>query len=178
MREDAERDRDPRSDADAANKLRLIADWAWPPLSDALKACTRDIERGMPLRRVCRRVTELLQLATDIAANPLLALFMAAKVDDNPDEESGRDRISYYIRGRSVPHPGALKAIANALDVKPEDLLPVEAPAASEWLAKGHAETVREEIIPRLESVLRWLRKPRLVYSADVGAPQEPNPAA
>jgi hypothetical protein len=73
MREDAERDRDPRSDADAANKLRLIADWAWPPLSDALKACTRDIERGMPLRRVCRRVTELLQLATDIAANPLLA---------------------------------------------------------------------------------------------------------
>jgi hypothetical protein len=27
MREDAERDRDPRSDADAANKLRLIADW-------------------------------------------------------------------------------------------------------------------------------------------------------
>ncbi len=36
----------------------------------------------------------------------------------------GRDRISSYIRGKYLPRPEALEAIAKALKCKPEDLLP------------------------------------------------------
>lgn len=36
----------------------------------------------------------------------------------------GRDRISNYIRGKYLPRPDALAAIATALKCKPEDLLP------------------------------------------------------
>ncbi len=36
----------------------------------------------------------------------------------------GRDSISLYIRGRSLPGPLQLKALCAALDAKPEDLLP------------------------------------------------------
>jgi transcriptional regulator with XRE-family HTH domain len=38
----------------------------------------------------------------------------------------GRDRISSYIRGKYLPRPEALEAIAKALKCKPEDLLPPE----------------------------------------------------
>lgn len=36
----------------------------------------------------------------------------------------GRDAISTYIRGRSFPEPRTLKRLAEALDMKTEDLLP------------------------------------------------------
>jgi transcriptional regulator with XRE-family HTH domain len=36
----------------------------------------------------------------------------------------GRDRISSYIRGKYLPRPDALEAIAKALQCKPADLLP------------------------------------------------------
>lgn len=36
----------------------------------------------------------------------------------------GRDRISSYIRGKYLPRPEALAAIAKALKCEPEDLLP------------------------------------------------------
>lgn len=36
----------------------------------------------------------------------------------------GRDRISSYIRGKYLPRPDALEAIAKALKCRPEDLLP------------------------------------------------------
>lgn len=36
----------------------------------------------------------------------------------------GRDRISSYIRGKYLPRPEALEAIAKALQCKPADLLP------------------------------------------------------
>lgn len=36
----------------------------------------------------------------------------------------GRDRISSYIRGKYLPRPEALDAIAKALQCKPADLLP------------------------------------------------------
>lgn len=36
----------------------------------------------------------------------------------------GRDRISSYIRGKYLPRPEALAAIAKALKCQPEDLLP------------------------------------------------------
>jgi transcriptional regulator with XRE-family HTH domain len=39
----------------------------------------------------------------------------------------GRDRISSYIRGKYLPRPEALEAIAKALGCKPSDLLPPEA---------------------------------------------------
>lgn len=39
----------------------------------------------------------------------------------------GRDRISSYIRGKYLPRPEALEAIAKALKCKPEDLLPPDA---------------------------------------------------
>jgi transcriptional regulator with XRE-family HTH domain len=38
----------------------------------------------------------------------------------------GRDRISSYIRGKYLPRPEALEAIAKALGCKPSDLLPPE----------------------------------------------------
>jgi transcriptional regulator with XRE-family HTH domain len=39
----------------------------------------------------------------------------------------GRDRINCYVKGRSLPTPLYLKAIAAALRQKPEDLLPPDA---------------------------------------------------
>ncbi len=36
----------------------------------------------------------------------------------------GRDRISSYVRGKYLPRPEALEAIAKALQCKPVDLLP------------------------------------------------------
>ena len=36
----------------------------------------------------------------------------------------GRDSISTYVNGKTFPTPRALKALADALRVKPEDLLP------------------------------------------------------
>jgi transcriptional regulator with XRE-family HTH domain len=45
----------------------------------------------------------------------------------------GRDSISLYIRGKSLPSPTYLTAIAQALDCKPEDLMPVRGlPTAQE----------------------------------------------
>ena len=36
----------------------------------------------------------------------------------------GRDRISHYIRGISLPRPEALSLLAQVLDITPDDLLP------------------------------------------------------
>lgn len=38
----------------------------------------------------------------------------------------GRDAISTYVRGRSFPEPKSLKAIAEALRMQPQELLPNE----------------------------------------------------
>lgn len=38
----------------------------------------------------------------------------------------GRDAISTYVRGRSFPEPKSLKALADALRVEPQELLPNE----------------------------------------------------
>jgi transcriptional regulator with XRE-family HTH domain len=65
----------------------------------------------------------------------------------------GRDRISSYIRGKYLPRPEALEAIAKALKCKPEDLLP-----------PGGVPSVVEEGQPRfskvfLESIDEWRRR-------------------
>jgi len=70
----------------------------------------------------------------------------------------GRDAISTYVRGRSFPDPKSLKKLADALDMKPLDLLPnavmraidSEAPAFEMRQAAGHPDKV-------------WLRVNRLV---------------
>jgi len=41
-----------------------------------------------------------------------------------PDKSFGRDLVSSYISGRYVPNPINLEALANALGVRPEELLP------------------------------------------------------
>lgn len=41
-----------------------------------------------------------------------------------PDKQFGRDLISSYISGRYVPSPINLEALARALDVRAEELLP------------------------------------------------------
>ena len=38
--------------------------------------------------------------------------------------DMGRDSVSTYIRGRSVPSPQNLEKLSNALNVKPEELYP------------------------------------------------------
>jgi len=44
----------------------------------------------------------------------------------------GRDNISKYVRGKVLPLPAALDAIARVLELRSQDLLPVRASAASE----------------------------------------------
>lgn len=46
--------------------------------------------------------------------------------------EIRRDNISHYIRGIALPRPDKLEAMARALGVKPEDLLPRGAPSAAD----------------------------------------------
>jgi transcriptional regulator with XRE-family HTH domain len=43
----------------------------------------------------------------------------------------GRDSISLYIRGKSLPGPLHLKALCTALGAKPEDLLPTRGVSAA-----------------------------------------------
>jgi transcriptional regulator with XRE-family HTH domain len=44
----------------------------------------------------------------------------------------GRDSFSHYLRGRSLPRPAYLEAMAKALGVRPEDLMPAAAPSMIE----------------------------------------------
>jgi transcriptional regulator with XRE-family HTH domain len=69
-----------------------------------------------------------------------------------------RDSISVYVRGKSLPTPASLKALSEALDVPPEELLP------------NHIESAIDEDNPSLEiktSVgapnLAWVRMNRAV---------------
>jgi len=63
----------------------------------------------------------------------------------------GRDRISSYIRGKYLPRPDALEAIAKTLKCKPSDLLPPagvpsvvkEAPIAEFKLLDGQRYGIR-----------------------------------
>lgn len=50
-----------------------------------------------------------------------------------PDKKFGRDNVSNYVRGLVMPGPLHLEALAKALGVKPDDLLPHrEAPNAEQ----------------------------------------------
>lgn len=69
-----------------------------------------------------------------------------------------RDSISVYVRGKSLPTPASLAALARALEVKPQDLLP------------NHIESAIDEDMPALEMKVSpnmpnsaWLRVNQLV---------------
>lgn len=69
-----------------------------------------------------------------------------------------RDSISVYIRGKSLPTPQSLQALANALGVSSDDLLP------------NHVENAIDEDYPALDIRVSpgspdkaWLRVNRLV---------------
>jgi transcriptional regulator with XRE-family HTH domain len=72
-----------------------------------------------------------------------------------------RDSVSTYIRGISLPEPGNLERLANALGVDPVDLLP------------NHIEAAIDNDVPSLEMKVSgsdprvaWLRINRLVSTA------------
>ena len=48
-----------------------------------------------------------------------------------PDQRFGRDNVSVYIRGKTLPGPVHLNALCKALGVKPEELLPARAPSTT-----------------------------------------------
>lgn len=72
-----------------------------------------------------------------------------------------RDSISTYIRGKTLPTPQKLEALAKALNVKPEELLP------------NHTESAIDEENPAFEMKvsgsapgMAWIRVNRLVSMA------------
>lgn len=72
-----------------------------------------------------------------------------------------RDSISVYVRGKSLPTPASLQKLAEALSVKPEELLP------------NHVESAIDSDTPALEIKvspnapnIAWLRVNRLVTVA------------
>jgi transcriptional regulator with XRE-family HTH domain len=67
-------------------------------------------------RRIQKRLTELGMNQSDLAR--------AASKHTPRGKPVGRDSISGYIRGRSIPNAVNLHAIAAALKMAPEDILP------------------------------------------------------
>jgi len=52
-----------------------------------------------------------------------------------PDGTFGRDNVSVYIRGVSLPGPVHLRALSEALGIEPGDLLPYRATSTAERMA-------------------------------------------
>lgn len=69
-----------------------------------------------------------------------------------------RDSISVYIRGRSLPTAVSLKALASALDITPEELLPNHVESAID----DDAPSIEFKVSPNLPD-RAWLRVNRLV---------------
>lgn len=51
--------------------------------------------------------------------------------DQSRGKAIGRDSVSHYMRGRMMPLPAYLEALAKALSVEPVDLLPARTPSVS-----------------------------------------------
>ena len=66
------------------------------------------INKGWNQSEVARRAQERMPAGSDIVI--------------------GRDHISHYVRGVALPRPPILKALASALGVQPEDLIPTLPP--------------------------------------------------
>ena len=74
-------------------------------------------------------------------------------------EAKGRDRISVFLKGNTMPETTTLEALAKALDVTPEDLCPEQHRKAMAWephaisltVAPGHTNKARlviDRIVP------------------------------
>lgn len=74
-------------------------------------------------------------------------------------EAKGRDRISVFLKGSTLPETTTLTAIAKALDVEPDDLCPEGHKKAMAWephsvsltLAPGHTDKARlvvDRVVP------------------------------
>lgn len=78
------------------------------------------------------------------------AAFGTRATKDGTMDAKGKDAVSSYITGRSLPTKSSLVALANALGVKPEELLPNtlkaqianEAAALTIRVAHGHPDKV------------------------------------
>lgn len=71
--------------------------------------------------------------------------------DHHPGKEIGRDSISVYMRGRALPSPAVLGALASALGVEPSDLLPSRGvPTAAQSSPKLDARDIGDGYV--------WLR--------------------
>lgn len=57
-------------------------------------------------------------------------------------EAKGRDRISVYLKGETMPEARTLKLLADALGVTPEDLCPATVKRAHAWEPKSISMTV------------------------------------
>lgn len=86
-----------------------------------------------------------------------------------PNKKFPRDNISQYIRGLTLPGPVRLKALARALNCKPEELLPVRStetidakspPLDARWLGDGNVWLRVNQAVPEAVAldVLKLLR--------------------
>jgi transcriptional regulator with XRE-family HTH domain len=72
------------------------------------------------------------------------------------DAKIGRDQISHYIRGVSIPRAPQLKAMARALGVTPESLLPQLPKAADRAPAAEFRQLDDGNIWVRINQALPW----------------------
>lgn len=93
---------------------------------------TRDEVRVEFSKRLSEQLTARGWNQSDLAR--AAAKFMPA------GKEFGRDKVSHYIRGRAMPTPASLHAMAQALGVEPVSLLP-----------EGAVPSSTSRVLPKLE---------------------------
>lgn len=97
------------------------------PTGESMKNAPRDQVKIEFARRLSAMLSEKGWNQTDLAR---------AASDYLPaGKEMGRDNVSNYVRGKVIPSPTSLGAIAKALGCKPKDLLPERAARSAESIA-------------------------------------------
>lgn len=85
---------------------------------------------GIVAEEFSRKLFDLMQ-KKDLSQSDLARLVWGTKVDARGYEVAkGRDRISAYLAGKSLPEKANLKKLAEVLDVAPEDLVEFEGPSS------------------------------------------------
>lgn len=97
------------------------------PTGDSMKNAPRDQIKIEFARRLSAMIAERGWNQTDLARSASKHL--------PADKEMGRDNVSNYVRGKVIPSPTSLQAIAKALGCKPKDLLPERAARTAEAVA-------------------------------------------
>ena len=113
--------------------------------TEALKA---EFARRLEARRIAKHWNQ-----SELARRASMFL---PKTGKKADTTIGRDSISHYSRGKTLPRPEVLDALAKALDCEPSDLLPphnvpstVNAPPARRmtWLPDGKICIMINEVV-------------------------------